>query len=351
MSWVRRGRRNEATPDLQGREVRGLAYDEKMARPPKKGGKGSGKRVSGNPAKRAEEARRAEEAKRPKVGPKLTESAIGTPVSAVGRELDDGDGDGFATPPGGTEDNVPVPPKVVEEVVEAARSGVPTNMLHPRDDIEIVESADELRPIVDPIIENLGRLHGVPKGPPHMGSFLVVEKPDRSGARGEMLTLHDAAAGAIYSQITINPDWRQRSEGAVGLTFLHEFGHRLDITYIDGYPEWHSGMPSPAMDALWTALNRMGSHAQRRILWNNLSKEDREYALSKEELWARLYSQWAAERLAREHGITELLNGIRELTDPRNPDSGGGFYQFSRREMSVLGPLVENVLRERGLLA
>ena len=96
------------------------------------------------------------------------------------------------------------------------------------------------------------------------------------------------------------------------------------------------------------ALNELMTTIRELPAWQNLRMEAIKsgtsyysYATSPEEVWARVYSQWSAATLDTEESRAAITASQAILR---------GAYQWSDEDMTKLGPLVENVLRERGLM-
>lgn len=149
-------------------------------------------------------------------------------------------------------------------------------------------------------------------------------------------------------------------------TVYHEFGHRLD--FMGTKP----GLSDPSRWASKEGLQRLREIQQNTVLsaeealdliedpleraWAELSvaywkSESRaisesvghglnwmRYNSDPTEIWARAFSQWSAEQVGDTAALTEMFSRIPN------------FGEFTETDMKVVGPIVERILRLRGLI-
>lgn len=152
------------------------------------------------------------------------------------------------------------------------------------------------------------------------------------------------ANGPTLPEIQVN----NRGDGTELMSFMHEFGHRTDFVgdvegllsgRISQTPEamYYSARNSPAARAFQEAAAKTDPIAN--VFTHNRDFAYARYVKSEHEVWARAYSQWTANKFGGPE--LEALNATRKRQ---------AFYQWTDDEFETLGPLVEGVLRERGLL-
>lgn len=133
-------------------------------------------------------------------------------------------------------------------------------------------------------------------------------------------------------------------EDADVLSFLHEFGHRVDA--VQDVPEGSMRFVSASgqnSDDVAKAVTEFRDAAMNNAYFEDAvrsfrSAGERQYFRSPEEVWARAYSQWSAERL----GLGEAIDATLAI------DS---HYQWPRELFrEVVAPKVEAILRARGLM-
>lgn len=133
-----------------------------------------------------------------------------------------------------------------------------------------------------------------------------------------------------------------RGDGTEILSFLHEFGHRADYHSHRFTVSFHSGRGgSAAVDAFMEAARRSTPIVDAYKNWGDFGFV--QYYRSPHEIWARAYSQWAANMLGGEARLA--LEASRAASKGKN-----ALYQWTDDEFAELAPLVEGVLRERGLM-
>jgi peptidoglycan hydrolase-like protein with peptidoglycan-binding domain len=157
---------------------------------------------------------------------------------------------------------------------------------------------------------------------------------------------------------------------------MHEFGHRTDfIGDIDAHMEgriklstrtsYYSAGDTPAVRAFQQAAKETSTIADANT--NYRDSKYIQYFRAEHEVWARAYSQWTAEQLggpelealrAQQRASSRTVGGkVNWVQDEKGVwiKEGGGvqtksIYQWPDDEFSKLGPMIEGVLRERGLL-
>lgn len=237
-----------------------------------------------------------------------------------------------------------------------------------------------------PILDRLDEIHG--PGPSHVnirqgakttsgrgGSYTPATRiapkprrpsrrryPDTEGYRAAYAewqqSMRDWRASPMEPLITIH-DRAGEVDGSV-FSFLHEYGHGLDIagryrgvdvvSHFDGAPmRLPRGAELDALDPMslldsdpeagfLAAVRKTQAYADlgtsRDVSWAN-------YARQPVELWARAYSQWAAGQL----GDESALAGLRHLQQP-----GYKGFQWSDEEFETLAPFIEAILRRWELM-
>lgn len=214
------------------------------------------------------------------------------------------------------------------------------------------------------ILGDLGKLHGV--DPNDDIAVFTISRDDlakRGYPDGVRAVLDPSpvevvspaeAADMIYAALIVdNKVTRKEDED---LNLLHEFGHRMDLRvsgFTEPVPEYLSGYSHPAVDELFEAVANLPSHGERAEWVKTASVLARrpdfpEYFWSRQEVFARVYAQWAAIKMQR----TDLIDYMREVTSSerkKNPTDSEPFQYFSPEDMEVLTPLMDAVMRERGL--
>lgn len=211
-----------------------------------------------------------------------------------------------------------------------------------------------------PTMDRLAELHGVPTNtlPPTKvrlggksqfkgGHFRYgqpkISKPRR--VRGQSLDdylvrlrAYNAEKLARRSEFETEILILDRGDTTGLLSFLHEFGHRLDFERGLGFKTRNATASATAIvDFLNAArLSPTIANATR----NYADQAFVRYFRDPIEVWARAYSQWAALKL-----------GGPELAALRAAQAAHANYQWSDSEFDTLSPLVEGVLRSWGMIA
>jgi SPP1 gp7 family putative phage head morphogenesis protein len=185
-----------------------------------------------------------------------------------------------------------------------------------------------------PTFERLNELHGGPRDT----STKTTIKRIRKGSAANAQFRADLKVNAI--------EMGEADDGTDLLSAIHEYGHRLDwqptIQKNTSTPQgniirWATeDKQSPAVQALMRAAAETPTIAITPPRW---TAKYRNYFRSVPEVWARAYSQWAAEKL-----------GGPELASLRAWQDSGNVMQWTDEEFAALRPLVEDVLREWGML-
>lgn len=143
--------------------------------------------------------------------------------------------------------------------------------------------------------------------------------------------------------------------GAYNVSLWHEMGHWQDFdpstgNYVsriaEGVTQGRQFAPDHLADEV-TAMRRFldaayDTDAVHRVA-TRYGRQFGNYAASPHELWARAYSQWVAENVTDDALRDAGNSGVDYL---RSITPG---YQWERHEFATLGPLVEAVLRARGV--
>ena len=143
------------------------------------------------------------------------------------------------------------------------------------------------------MLDIIDRLHG--NG--HLPVVRVTWRTLQDRRAAEFLAF--AAEAELPDQLRIDPSRRRWAIAAI-----HEVGHLLDLRGL-GTPLHPASVDDDRMDPWRRAVETSGEVA---MLGNLLGGPD-EYYLRPEELWARSYAQWVAERSA----LPWLRRQIREL--------------------------------------
>lgn len=171
-----------------------------------------------------------------------------------------------------------------------------------------------------------------------------VRRPPRKRGetRDEWLDRYRAKAEAAKGpKILVN----DRGDGTGLLSFLHEYGHRVDYDADRGGMNFHSATARPGTelgDAFGSFLSAATDSDHFRESASRATRSGLGYASyfrSPEEVWARAYSQWAAQKLGGD--ASAALDAMLD----RNP-----YYQWPRDHFEAeIAPQLEAVLRARGL--
>lgn len=145
------------------------------------------------------------------------------------------------------------------------------------------------------------------------------------GPRRDVITVHD------------------RGDGTEDLSFLHEFGHRLDYTGSDSVFHSSTGarLSPEASEAMADLMTAMADTPTMVNAYRNFRDPAFvTYFRDPTEMWARAYSQWAANELGGP--AREALERYQRL----HPN-----HQWTDEEFTRLSPLLERVLVTRGMMA
>lgn len=217
-----------------------------------------------------------------------------------------------------------------------------------------------------PALDDLGKIHGLPVDANDGVTELITRKnigglkgghyspatkrkrpPHKRGeSRADYSARMDAwRAEPLHQEIAII----DRGDGTEELSFLHEFGHKIDNRGGSNFATSSASINAGhqrGLDDTETAIWEFLSAARETGTIQNIGKHvggDYQfvgYFRDPREVWARAYSQWAAERL-----------GGPYLKALRAQQAKSAYYQWTDDEFAVLSPLVERVLRARGALA
>lgn len=245
----------------------------------------------------------------------------------------------------------------------------------------------------EPLLDQIGQLHSV--GDAHVsvtiggattrlgGKYKPAtrgpkpRRPSRESFRQPTGHLDDdgyRAAREAYNQrltqwanspfiSTISINTRNGDVRGHGFTFLHEYGHHIDmqsspnaVSRLDAAagrlrnldptrwgtdPKDIDPLKLLADDPEVALLAKLRQTSAYQDLYDPRDITWTQYARSPRELWARSYSQWAARTL----DDPDLLHGLRNLQDPRYHG-----YHWSDEEFDSVMPFVEAVLRKWGLI-
>lgn len=223
-----------------------------------------------------------------------------------------------------------------------------------------------------PTIEKLDQLHRVEPGVLRQTTVKKGGKTERLGghfspaskgpkprrSRAESVSEYSDRLRAYWGdkgnpEIVVN----DRGDGSSLVSLMHEFGHRTDfIGDVDAHMEgrirlstrtsYYSAGDTPAVRAFQQAARETSTIADANV--NYSDRKYIEYFRSEHEVWARAYSQWTAEQL----GGAELdaLRATQEMSTRVINGEKIPIFQWPDHEFARLGPLVEGILRERGLL-
>lgn len=133
------------------------------------------------------------------------------------------------------------------------------------------------------------------------------------------------------------------------LTFAHEYGHHLDMIAGAGKPA-SSQLATDPWRKLFSAINASSEHRTLRALRasEKMPAEGKTYItylLRRNELWARAYAQYIAERSGDRH----MLAGVREAVGSSNAVLSS--RQWSASSFGQIREAIDEVLREVGWLA
>lgn len=189
-----------------------------------------------------------------------------------------------------------------------------------------------------PLAEQVDQLHGLKPG----GRQTVVVTGKASNKGGHFSTGRKSRklrASDNRMEIRVN----DRGDGTEALSFLHEVGHRTDYdSTLSAYAPWttanRSADPAVARAVLEFHEATRATNTIARVP-SGWPLSYRQYFRSPEEIWARAYSQWAANRIGGD------ARRALEAAQLRNPG-----FQWPDDEFATIAPLVENILRARGLM-
>lgn len=224
----------------------------------------------------------------------------------------------------------------------------------------VTYSSPAVRKKYEPTMRALDELHSVPTGvlPPTNikaggaatakgGHFTPASRgPKPRRKRGAPYSeyvqqMADYRAQPLTPEIQIN----DRKDGTQLLTLLHEYGHRIDykggergVSVLGGVSGYHSQGGSAAVAAFQEAAKATPTISEALTRYRDFGYV--QYYRSPHEVWARAYSQWAANQLGGAHraALDASLSGKY------------GNYQWPDDEFETLAPFVEAVLRERGMI-
>lgn len=221
---------------------------------------------------------------------------------------------------------------------------------------EVVEYSTPDARRFETYIDQVGQLHGVPDNGLPTTIITTGKAKNRGGKfapsgrkvkrkRGEPYAEFQARRAAARSEQTmeIRVNDRGYGDGDQAVSFLHEFGHRVDYL---GRGNYMSVAAAGAEDeavrqAFLDFLSAARDTPTIKDAYKNFGRSGIgyvQYFRSTNEIWARAYSQWAANELGG------VARGGIEAMQARNR------YQWPDDEFATVGPLVANVLRSRGLM-
>lgn len=253
------------------------------------------------------------------------------------------------------------PPKIhVPKVEPVAELGPPAGTVHPRVLFEKLDTKQEAK--LGSTLDKLGRLHGAPvdgldpvhvvlggktdlKGG-HFSPAMREAKPRRTKTKTREQYQAEYAA---WMRSKPRPEIRVNANSRELFSFIHEFGHRIDFQPT-GWRENAAGNRALTGGIYHSRSNLPGwadFHASVRATatykdaYTNFRGQIAyvSYWRSDEEVWARAYSQWAANRL-----------GGAELESFRAMRASSPNFQWTDEEFATIAPHVEAILRVRGLL-
>lgn len=207
------------------------------------------------------------------------------------------------------------------------------------------------------VAEQLGELHGAPvdnlpstvittgsasyKGG-HFAPAKRFKRPRRKRGESTQEWIDRVNAARAAHPKTMEIRVNDRKDGTELVSFLHEFGHRID--YTDSRYFLADAAAQTGDDAITAAYLDFLTTARDTPTIADAYAHFRDpsyvgYFRDPKELWARAYSQWAANELGGD------ARKALEASWARNPH-----FQWSDEEFAVLAPKVEGILRARGLL-
>jgi hypothetical protein len=248
----------------------------------------------------------------------------------------------------------PPPPRPRADPTPAASTESPTVIRRPSETVEWKNSA--ARREFEPLLQGLDELHSV-------GDDLaatVVVKGGRTTSKGGSFSWGNRGAkprrrrgesGDSYR--SRYDDWRntpprevitvhnRADDGTGAVSFLHEYGHRLDFA---GQSKFYSaGTAELGSDASEAMLDLMSAMRDTPTIANAARQYKQpafvQYFRDPTEMWARAYSQWAANQLG---GPARDALVAQQRLYPG--------YQWPDEEFDRISPLVERVLDTRGMM-
>jgi len=187
-----------------------------------------------------------------------------------------------------------------------------------------------------PLVSRLARLHGLPDDGVPVMNVVSADVPPRANLRGR-LRVPSLRATDPTPELTVYED-------GDALTFLHEFGHRVDRAERNGAIRRVSESTiedSVEVQGAFLDLLEAARTESFEVVVEHFRGVDPDYATylsSPKEVWARAYAQWAAPRVGAERALSGTL-------------ASRPGYQWPTAEFEqLIAPQVEAVLRARGLM-
>lgn len=202
------------------------------------------------------------------------------------------------------------------------------------------------RTVIDPVVEAVGLVHGVPERVAPVRAYYR----SRKGAEG------------FYIGVTNEIGIRERRPVDVRrATFVHEFGHFLDAQAFGvpkrpagpapySKPEYHRYMypsarttDSPAWQEWWAAVESSEHYKHWKAEADAGSAYAQDYMTLKPELFARAYERWVAERMPDTSDVGKALRA-------RFPEQELAKWFWSREDFAKVRAAMTRLFREAGWL-
>lgn len=207
------------------------------------------------------------------------------------------------------------------------------------------------RAAIEASISDLGNLVTLPDAANLPADGLKVTMRKTQSRRGH---LKYQTIGGRQVPLEINVS----TESRPALTFAHEFGHLLDLSYLgeEGVPATRNftavtGELGDALRALDTAWKESDAY---RLLAENGRDRLSQYMLSRSELWARSFAQWSATRGtgALREQLQTALQGEAAARSAGEGSLGWRFYPsvWQADDFDAISTALERVLKAAGLL-
>jgi hypothetical protein len=211
--------------------------------------------------------------------------------------------------------------------------------------------------------EAMDKLHGIREGPAKLsvvtgkaqnkgGHFAAGKRPAkprrvRESPEARRRKLDEWRNAPLRAEIRVN----DRGSGDDVVSFLHEYGHRVDYRGTSGFGSASRGFSSAglyesdevrdAFDGFFDAVRNSEAMTKLRTTYATSNRAYYNYATSNIEVWARAYSQWAANTLG---------GRARVSLEAMLTRSGVTGFQWLDVDFEAIAPHVENILRARRLM-